>query len=202
MKAKKRIKKGLAQTFIIPALIIMYTFIQEVQADVAFGQDPGQSPVLLFQDLNQFSLPLALPATLGSAGATLTITGSHAFPSGVGFIQFTSYMDGPEVSGKTTGEPGFTVKKNALKITIVGDSAIIKEKCENLRNRPLIWLFRDPAPGSTRWQQLGTEENPAVVESIEQMGGNKTKGGTKGYVITVASIEQVYDYQGTIIYNS
>lgn len=196
--AKNTNKKSLKGT-VTALMVYVYTFFQ--QTDAQFGQDPGHSPDLLFQDLNVFTA-LSVPSASASPGDTLTITGDHTFPMGSGFINLSTYRDGAEVNGKSAGEPGFQIKDNSLTFVIVGDSAVIKEKAENMKNRPLIFLVRDPQPGSVRYQQLGTAENPCVVTAVEQTSGNKTKGGTKGYKITVAAVEQIYDYQGTIVLNS
>jgi hypothetical protein len=69
-------------------------------------------------------------------------------------------------------------------------------------NRAFIVLYKDSDCQSTRYQQLGCECDPAILESYEYTSGNKTSGGKKGFVLTFTANMIPLDYEGIITYKS
>lgn len=177
-----------------------YEFFQEDPANVKFGDNPGHSPVLLFCEVKDFTTIAAPPLTGTVEGETMIIVDDHVHPAGKGFTQMTGYRDGVMFDGSTSGDVGFQIEENVLKIFVVGDGPALKEKVKNMKNKAFIFLYGDPECKSTRLQQLGCQCDPAVFKGAKKMSADKTKGGKKGMELEFTSPEAPSDYQGLVTY--
>lgn len=182
-----------------------YDFFQEDPTTVKFGAIPGYGD-LLFQDVSVFET-VAEPTGSGSEGALRLINTDHEFPTpGVGdpqrgFIKATLYREGSQLEGQSQGgDAGFQTKEYMVKGFIVGDGANIRERVENLANRGLIVLVKDPECAVNRVLQLGCKCEPAVLKEWKFTSGNKLTGGKKGYEVTFAAT-CLFDYEGNITLN-
>lgn len=174
-----------------------YDFYQETAANVKQTTDPGYGMKILFSETGEFT-SIATPSAATVEGDTAKITGNHTFPSGKGFVAFTGHTDGVEMEGATQGEPGFVgLPDYKPKIMLVGDHAALKEKVENLTNKPLIILLVDPRVGDTRRIQLGSKDEPCVVTGITYKSGGRKKGGFKGYELSLQA-GPMFEYSGTV----
>lgn len=185
---------------------MVYDFFQESPENVQFGATPGYGD-LLFQDVAKFDNIAEAQSGSSAEGVTRIITDDHTFPTPgvgdpqVGFIKATLYREGSQLEGQSQGgDAGFQTKEYMAKGFIVGDTAAVREKVENLANRGMIVLVKAPDCADNTLKQLGCKCEPAVLKEWKFTSGNKLTGGKKGYEVTFAAT-CLLDYQGTVTLN-
>lgn len=175
-----------------------YEFFQETPANVDFSADSGYGTQVFFRELQKFTSIAEAPNTGTEEGETRIITDDHTFPVDEGFIKASGHQSGGEMEAQSQGEAGFLGQMPYKhKVFLVGDKAALRERVENMKNRPFIMIFKDPNCQDTRMLQLGCGCDPAIVSDAKFMSGNRKTGGKKGYEITFEST-CLFDYQGIL----
>lgn len=176
-----------------------YDFFQENPLNVKFGDDPGHDDLFLFAETKDFTTIQDVMASPTAEGDTVRITGSHAFAVGKGFIKASTYREGVQVEGTSTGDPGFLGDDYMATGFLVGDYAALKEKVVEMKNKPFVVLVKDPKCSDVRYQQLGCKCSPAILKEYKYTSGGKLTGGKKGFLLTFATTCVPLDYEGTVV---
>ncbi len=190
--------RNIRNTLLLP-IMILYELFQEVPGNVRRAAAGGYGTQCWFREIEKFDTIQEAPTSGTVEGQTRIITDTHIFTDGDdGFIKASGHQTGGEVEGKTQGEPGFMGQPQyEFKLFFVGDHPALRERVENLMNRSIILIFKDPNCQDTRMLQLGCDCDPALVSGFDFKSGNRKSGGMKGYEVKVVS-SCLFDYEGTL----
>lgn len=136
-----------------------------------------------------------------SVAATLaelaTISENHVFETGYGFMKLRATPKTGNVESPSAGEADGKVVNNVFTFMVPGSDAEVAGFRRRFQNRDGIWLVKE-IDGTVR--QIGSEEIPAIMETVTGTLGGGGHDGKKGRTFEIHDF-QAYEapvYSGTI----
>lgn len=175
-----------------------YKAIKRAVLDDA-ANNGGYAPLIFFAPIDTFTTlasPIAIPVALGDKKK---ITLDHAFAATDGFVGLLTKLNSVSIeSAESEGDDGSVQNNWVMKAQIKGDSAVIQEQLDDMKNDPagLIFLAKDSTCTRNEYIQLGDACTPVSFKYAFNSGN--TKEGFKIYDISVTVKEAKYFYTGDV----
>ena len=135
-------------------------------------------------------------APFAVAGDKITITATHTFTAGKGFLKHQLAPQKNSLEYKTRGDMGLNGQDAELKVFIPGSYEQAHEQVGELLNTPLVVLVKDSTCGVDWHYQLGCDCLKAYLKADFTSG--TTKDGVKGYMATISYDDGPLIYKGDV----
>jgi hypothetical protein len=175
-----------------------YKAIKRAVLDAA-ASNGGYAPLIFFSPVDTFTTlatPIAVPVVLGDKKKIVT---DHSFAVNDGFVGILTKLNSVTIeSAESEGDDGAVQNNWVLKAQIKGDSAVIQEQLDDMKNDPagLIFLAKDSTCNRNEYIQLGDGcTSPSFKYAFNSAN---TKEGSKIYDISVTVKEAKYFYTGDV----
>jgi hypothetical protein len=175
-----------------------YKAIKRAELDAA-ASNGGYAPLVFYAPIDTFTTLSAPIDTPVAAGDKKKITIDHAFGVDDGFIGLLTKINSVTLeSAESEGDDGSVQNSWVVKAQIRGDSAVIQEQLDEMKNDPvgLIFLVKDSTCNRNEYVQLGDACSPVSVKYSFNSGS--TKEGFKIYDISVTVKEAKFFYTGDV----
>lgn len=158
-----------------------------------------QHTQIYFAAIDWFSA-IKKPPTQSAAttlASLITISENHTFLTGYGFMKIKATPKTGNIESPSAGETDGKVVNNVFTFMIPGSEAAVGGFRRKFQNRDGIWLVKE-VDGTIR--QIGSEEIPAIMETVTGTLGGGGHDGKKGRTFEIHDF-QAYEapiYTGTI----
>lgn len=169
----------------------------QVQDDITIAS-PGfvKAWVTPKDDFTTLSEPsLSVPQVIGEEHSIIE---DHVWQTGKEAILMYADPDVMEAPGESNGDPGTLTIIYRPKLYILGDGPIVLEIVENVMNGRHIVHMQNECDSDPNYLQFGCACDPARVEKVTNITGQKLAGGKVGYEITFRSYCKDF-YYGAIV---